>query len=143
VNLVATLDRQIKAISHPGARIALAQPAPPVRARIDVTLFRQVLVNLVRNAVEANPGGSVGMGVSVTEVGERIEVRVGNDGVPVPDEIVGRIFDPYISTKSGRDNMGLGLAIAKKIVLEHGGDIHYEESGGHPVFVITLPRVTE
>ena len=40
------------------------------------------------------------------------------------------MFDPYISTKTGKDNMGLGLAIVKKIVLEHGGDIRYEESDG-------------
>ena len=38
------------------------------------------------------------------------------------------MFDPYISSKSGKDNMGLGLAIVKKIVLEHGGDIRYEEA---------------
>ena len=49
------------------------------------------------------------------------------------------MFDPYISTKSGKDNMGLGLAIVKKIVLEHGGDIRYEERGGHPALILVLP----
>jgi signal transduction histidine kinase len=50
------------------------------------------------------------------------------------------MFDPYVSTKSGKDNMGLGLAIVKKIVLEHGGDIRHEETSGHPEFVLSLPR---
>jgi signal transduction histidine kinase len=142
VDLVATLEQQTKTVSQLGVQMGLAQPAAEVRARVDVTLFRQVLANLARNAIEANLGRSVTMGVSVTETGGWIEVRVGNDGVPVPEDIVGRMFDPYISTKSGKDNMGLGLAIVKKIVLEHGGDIRYEESAGHPLFVITLPRLT-
>jgi signal transduction histidine kinase len=141
VDLAETLDRQIKALAQPAAEIGLARPTPAVHARIDVTLFRQVLANLIRNALEANPGRTVGIGVSVREADARIEIRVGNDGAPVPADIADRIFDPYISTKSGKENMGLGLAIVKKIILEHGGDIRYEESGGHPVFVITLPGV--
>jgi signal transduction histidine kinase len=69
-----------------------------------------------------------------------IALRVANDGVPVAPEIAPRIFDPYISTKSGKDNMGLGLAIVKKIVLEHGGDIRYEPRDGQPEFTVTLPE---
>ena len=141
VDLAGVLDRQLKTLAQAGTEIRLASPAAPVRARLDATLFRQVLANLVRNGVEANPGAHTGFGVSVTDTGSRIEVRVGNDGAPVPADIADRMFDPYISTKSGKENMGLGLAIVKKIVLEHGGDIRYEESGGHPLFVITLPRL--
>jgi signal transduction histidine kinase len=141
VDVTDTLDRQIKTLAHTGVEIDLARPAVLVRARIDATLFRQVLANLIRNGVEANPGQSVGFGISVRETSTQVEVRVGNDGVPVEPDIVDRMFDPYISTKTGKENMGLGLAIVKKIILEHGGDIRYEESGAHPVFVITLPRV--
>jgi signal transduction histidine kinase len=143
VDLAETLERQIKALAQTGAGIRLASPSAPVRARVDVTLLRQVLANLIRNGVEANPDTTVVFGVSVADIGGHVEIRVGNDGVAVPDDLVRRMFDPYISTKIGRENMGLGLAIVKKIVLEHGGDIRYEESGGHPVFVITLPRIPE
>ena len=62
-------------------------------------------------------------------------------GVPVPAELASRIFDPYVSSKTGNNNMGLGLAIVKKIIIEHGGDIAYVEKAGQPAFVITLPRV--
>ena len=141
VDLTETLDRQIKALAQPGAEIRMAWPAGKRRARVDVTLFRQVLANLIRNGVEANPGQHVGFGIAVNENASGIEIRVGNDGAPVPADIVDRIFDPYVSTKSGKENMGLGLAIVKKIILEHGGDIRYEESGGHPEFVIMLPPV--
>jgi signal transduction histidine kinase len=141
VDLTETLERQIKALAQTGIEIGLAGPSAPARSRVDVTLIRQVLANLIRNGVEANPNATVGFGVSVTDTGGHIEIRVGNDGAAVPADLVGRMFDPYISTKSGKENMGLGLAIVKKIVLEHGGDIRYEESAGHPVFVITLPRI--
>jgi len=69
----------------------------------------------------------------------QILLTVENDGVPVGDDIAARMFDPYISSKSGKDNMGLGLAIVKKVVLEHGGEIRYQERAGHPAFVISLP----
>jgi signal transduction histidine kinase len=142
VDLTETLDRQIKALAQAGVEIHLARPSAPLRARVDVTLIRQVLANLIRNGVEANPNAQVGFGISVVDTGGQIEVRVGNDGAGVSADIVDRMFDPYISTKGGKENMGLGLAIVKKIVLEHDGDIRYEESGGHPVFIITLPRVS-
>jgi nitrogen-specific signal transduction histidine kinase len=66
---------------------------------------------------------------------------IANDGVPVAAAIAARMFDPYVSSKVGKDNMGLGLAIAKKIVIEHGGEIEYREQAGRPLFVVVLPRV--
>jgi signal transduction histidine kinase len=143
LDLAATLGAQLKALSNAleGAEFQLhvsSDAAVPVR--LDATLFRQALANLLRNGIEANPGRRVRFTISVAERREAIEVRVANDGVPVPAGLVDRMFDPYVSSKSGKDNMGLGLAIVKKIVLEHGGDVRYEERAGCPEFVITLPR---
>jgi len=73
---------------------------------------------------------------------DSISVSISNDGPPVPREIASRIFDPYVSGKSGKDNMGLGLAIVRKIVIEHGGEIVYAEQAARPVFTISLPRVS-
>jgi signal transduction histidine kinase len=109
-------------------------------AKIDSTLFRQVLGNLVRNGVEANPARDVRFTVSIEDHERQVQVSVMNDGDPVPADIVPHIFDPYFSTHAHKDNMGLGLAIVKKIIIEHGGDIRYQERDGHPQFVITLPR---
>ena len=117
-------------------------PEIRLRARLDHTLFRQVLMNLIRNGIEANPGRRIRFTISLDAVESQAILRIANDGVPVPADIEARMFDPYISTKSGKENMGLGLAIVKKIVLEHGGDIRYEERAGHPVFVLSLPRIT-
>jgi two-component system, NtrC family, nitrogen regulation sensor histidine kinase GlnL len=71
-----------------------------------------------------------------------VELTVVNDGVPVPPEIRDRMFEPYVSGRNSKDNMGLGLAIVRKIVVEHGGEIRYEERGGKPSFEITMPRLS-
>lgn len=115
--------------------------AEDLRARIDSALFRQVLMNVVGNGVEANPGREVAFTIEITATKWSIRVAIANDGDPVPTDIAARIFDPYISARSGRDNMGLGLAIVKKIIVEHEGEIAYAEIGGHPSFSISLPRV--
>jgi signal transduction histidine kinase len=111
-----------------------------LRARIDGALFRQVLMNIVCNGVEANPNRDVNFTIEVAETKASIQVAISNDGEPVPDAIAARIFDPYISGKAGGDNMGLGLAIVKKIILEHEGEIEYAAHANHPRFTIMLPR---
>jgi len=139
-DLAELLGRQIRSL--PGAEnadIDLRAPDEPVVTRVDATLFRQVLTNLVRNGIEANAGRRVRFTCTLERLPASIELRVVNDGVPVDATIAPRMFDPYISTKTGKDNMGLGLAIVKKIVLEHGGEIRYEERDRHPAFIITLP----
>jgi nitrogen fixation/metabolism regulation signal transduction histidine kinase len=125
------------------ARIVIqaGDSANDLRARMDSSLFRPVMMNIIGNGVEANPGRDVAFTIEVTGTKSSIQVAISNDGESVPADIAARIFDPYISARSGRDNMGLGLAIVKKIIVEHEGDIAYAEVGGHPRFSISLPRV--
>lgn len=113
-----------------------------IRSRMDFALFRQVLMNIVANGVEANPGHTVSFSIAVIGTKDSVVITISNDGEPVPAEIAPRIFDPYISSKRDKDNMGLGLAIVKKIIIEHEGEIAYTERTGHPRFVISLPRVS-
>ena len=145
VDLAATLSAQLQAVASmfPRAKIDWgAGTATAVRSSIDPTLFRQVLTNIVRNGVEANPDRDACFTVRMATVERRIEISLANDGAPVSDELVPRLFDPYVSGTRGKDNMGLGLAIVRKIVIDHGGDIRYQTRQGRPVFVITLPGVT-
>jgi signal transduction histidine kinase len=137
------IDQHLKALRTliDGADVDWQKPPVTARARVDVTLFRQVMANIIRNGIEANPGRRVRFEVSLATVADRVVLRIANDGDPVPADIADRIFDPYVSTKTGKENMGLGLAIVKKIVLEHGGDIRYEETASRPQFVISLPQV--
>ncbi len=143
LDLVEELNRQVRLMPGLVENVDLDLRTPAGLAapvRLDATLFRQVLANIIRNGAEANPGRRVRITVSIEEHGAGFGLVLANDGVPVPAEVADRIFDPYISTKTGKENMGLGLAIVKKIVLEHGGDIRYEERAGRPTFVLTLPR---
>ena len=119
------------------------QPAPlQARARLDVALFRQVLTNIVRNGVEANPEQRVGFDIQLVAREDTLVLSIANDGELVSGDLIGRMFDPYVSGKSNKENMGLGLAIVKKIVIEHGGEITYRDADGRPTFIIVLPRVS-
>ena len=122
--------------------VEMPEPRTGIRSRMDLTLFRQVLMNIVANGVEANPGHTVTFSIAVIGIKDSVVISISNDGEPVPAEIAPRIFDPYISSKQGKDNMGLGLAIVKKIIIEHEGEIVHTERAGHPRFVISLPRVS-
>jgi nitrogen fixation/metabolism regulation signal transduction histidine kinase len=113
-----------------------------IRSRMDISLFRQVLMNIVANGVEANPAHAVTFAIVVTRTKDSVVITLSNDGEPVPAEIAPRIFDPYISSKRDKDNMGLGLAIVKKIIIEHNGEVAYAERAGHPRFIVSLPRVS-
>ena len=122
-------------------------PTDPLVAAIDRQMLRRVLVNLVRNAVQAirdargECGGEV-LGrvvVSARNEGEGAAIEVEDDGPGISDEALGRVFDPYFTTKV--DGTGLGLAIVKKIVVEHGGtiDVGRSKALGGARFVVHLP----
>ena len=147
VDLARVLAQQVKALAdrHRAARTfeaacAADQPVH-VRAGCRRCSARCWPISL-RNGIEANPERRVRFTFRVADGPAVIAIHVANDGEPVPPKSSTRMFDPYISTKIGKENMGLGLAIVKKIVIEHGGDIRYQEQAGHPVFVISLPRVS-
>ena len=144
-NPAKVIERQLPAVAAAFATARLnfdaRDCAPDTRTRMDPSLFRHVLMNIVRNGVEANPGRVVLFDIRVTSTARSAFLGLQNDGEPVRAGLSARIFDPYVSDKSGKDNMGLGLAIVKKIVIEHGGEIGYAEHAGHPRFTISLPRV--
>ena len=143
VSGVLTKTVKILATHFESAELAVTEELVPfeARARIDVALFRQVFTNIVRNGVEANPGRRVRFSIAASATEGLIHLAIANDGVPVPADLVERMFEPYVSGKSSKENMGLGLAIVKKIVIEHGGEIGYREEGGGPRFDIVLPRI--
>jgi nitrogen fixation/metabolism regulation signal transduction histidine kinase len=108
--------------------------------KLDRALFRRVLANLVQNAVEAARPARAAVRVEVGRAGALAELSVSDRGPGVPPELRERIFDPYFTTK--RSGTGLGLAIARKIALQHGGDLVAGEApGGGARFTLTLPIV--
>ncbi len=114
---------------------------PPVHA--DPDRLRQILHNLIKNAIEANEGvASPSVIIETTCVRETsrsyIEVRVRDRGPGFHSDVAEKVFEPYVTTKPKGN--GLGLAIVKRIVEEHGGVVWAEnhKSGGAEV-VIQLP----
>ena len=104
----------------------------------DRVSLQHVLLNLVMNAMEAieQMPGPREVKVQSRETGDGIEVTVRDNGPGVPAELLPRIFEPFVTTKS--DGIGLGLAIARSIVEAHRGRITASNAGGAR-FVIQLP----
>ena len=100
--------------------------------------IKQVLLNLVSNAIDASPdGGRVRVRWSARD-GE-IAVEVEDEGPGVPAELRERIFDPFFTTKEPGKGTGLGLAIVHRIVTGHGGRIELASSGKGALFRVHFP----
>jgi signal transduction histidine kinase len=111
-------------------------PAPD----LDKDQFRQVVVNLVQNAVEAIPAGTAGEVRVTAEGGEgrawRLVVR--DNGPGMPQDVAARIFEPLFTTKSR--GTGLGLAVVANLIRGHGGTISVKTSEGHGAsFTVEIP----
>ncbi len=112
---------------------------PPVYG--DRHQLTQVFLNLVLNALDAMPEGGV-LTISVEKSDDRSFVRVGftDTGVGIPEQQLGRIFDPFFSTKKQARGTGLGLSVSLGIIEQHGGDIRVEsEIGRGTTFTVSLP----
>jgi two-component system, LuxR family, sensor kinase FixL len=108
-------------------------------AVIDKIQIQQVLINLMRNAVEAMATVSRReLTVSASRVGEMVEIRVADTGPGLPELVRARLFQPFITTKP--DGMGVGLSVCRAIVEAHGGELHGgDAAGGGTVFRFTVP----
>ena len=121
-------------------RIAVAVAAhgqtPP--ALVDPDQIKQVFFNLIKNAMEAMPdGGRLDIGISSGDAFLRLDFR--DNGVGIPEDRLGRIFEPYHTTKP--KGTGLGLMIVQRIVHDHGGHIEVSSKEGEGTcFRVLLPR---
>jgi PAS domain S-box-containing protein len=104
---------------------------------IDLTQIQQVLVNLVKNAMQATMrGGSIT--IQTGESADAVWVSVADTGAGIPTEQLNRIFEPFYTTK--KKGTGLGLMIVQRIVRAHGGHIEVESQAGRgTTFRIWLP----
>ena len=97
--------------------------------------IRQLLHNLIRNAMESltqNEGGQINLSLSSLELQSKqyVELRVQDNGVGIPDNMMEKLFEPYATSKP--KGSGLGLAVVKRIIEEHSGILFAEniEKGG-------------
>jgi signal transduction histidine kinase/CheY-like chemotaxis protein len=110
------------------------------KARVmgDDSELREVLVNMVFNAIDAMPAGGR-LSLSTWSVGESVVISIADTGVGMDPDVRSRIFDPFFTTK-GKAGLGLGLAVSFGIIRRHGGNIEVDsELGSGTEFRIVLP----
>ncbi len=128
--------------AHPGAIFQLDMPAP-VAAVVDADRIVQVLANLLSNARHhGEPGKPIHVRLDAADGLVRLAVR--NAGEPIADAVADKLFDPFkhtsLNNARNRKGIGLGLYIARQIVLGHGGTLVYAYQEPDVVFTMTLPQ---
>jgi two-component system sensor kinase FixL len=124
------------------SRLELDPTGPAVP--IDRVQIQQVLVNLIRNGIEAMARSDIRELVVRTSVDDKqVEVSVSDTGQGLDAEVAGKLFQPFVSTKPS--GMGIGLSICRSIVRAHGGSIEARPNprGQGTIFSFTLPRKSE
>jgi len=103
----------------------------------DPDQLRQVLINLIQNAADAMPNGGK-LSIATQQVNSHLELTVSDTGHGIPKELLSKIFDPFVTTKS--DGNGLGLAMVHSIIRAHGGTIRASSELSHgTTFTVVLP----
>jgi signal transduction histidine kinase/ActR/RegA family two-component response regulator len=101
--------------------------------------LREVLTNIIFNAVDAMPQGGKLTIVTQPQTEDWVEVRITDTGIGMTEEVRKRVFDPFFTTK-GVTNSGLGMSVSYGIIKRHGGEILIEsEPGKGTTFIIHLP----
>jgi two-component system, NtrC family, sensor kinase len=143
--LNALIERAVKLVQHQSELQSIALTTS-LDDRIPEThcdggKIQQVILVLLANAVEAMPrGGRLEIRSEFDATEGVARVRVQDTGPGIAPEILPRLFDPFFTTKDNTQNTGLGLAIARSIVEQHGGSIAVRSTPGEfTEFVVTLP----
>jgi two-component system NtrC family sensor kinase len=132
VEITSSLDRGLE-------RIDLSLGEDPTGFVTDPGLFRQVVVNLLTNGLDAiERGGRVSLAATVES--DEVVVTVADTGSGIPDEDLKRIFEPFYTTKGRGKGTGLGLAICRELIAALGGGIDVQSAIGQgSKFTVRLP----
>lgn len=139
--------------AQPSFNITLLRDYDPAAGSADVypQELTRVLLNLMSNgfyatekrkAAGAEPGYEPTLSVTTRDLGDRVEIRVRDNGTGIPDSVKAKMFDPFFTTKPAGEGTGLGLSLSHDILVkQHGGSIDVAtEPGQFTEFTITLPR---
>ena len=108
---------------------------------IDKTQFKRVYENLIGNTMDHNSPGKK-IFVSINKIGNAVSILVCDNGKGINEEVLSKIFNPFVGTEKESEISGLGLYICKKFVEEHSGSIVYKSSKEYAsIFEITLPII--
>ncbi|KAA3610309.1 MAG: PAS domain S-box protein [Calditrichaeota bacterium] len=132
-NLVLLIENEIKATK---IEMNIQLPDKPVILNMDKDQIHRMLLNLIRNSIEALPNGGL-ISVGVVQKNSHIEIDLQDNGAGIPEDQLDRIFEPFYTTKNL--GTGLGLSISRQIIEEHDGVIQYITKNSGANFLITLP----
>lgn len=123
-----------------GVRICEEYPAHGLSVRMNPNELKQVFINIINNALHAMPrGGDLTIRAWKIAGGHAV-VEISDTGHGISQEHLGKIFEPFFSTKKSEDGTGLGLSISHRIIQNHGGKIEVSsEQGNGARFTIVLP----
>lgn len=134
------VNRQVRLITpqatNSGVKILLELGPSLPAIDADHTKLEQAILNLLLNGLEAMPSGGQ-LHISVHNVEERLVITIRDTGEGIPENLRGRIFDPYFSTK--KRGTGMGLAVCEKVIQQHQGQISMQDGNPGTVFEILLP----
>ena len=100
--------------------------------------LNQVWINLVHNSLQAMENrGVLDLGISYFD--DVLFITIQDNGPGIPIDIQDKVFEPFFTTKKGGQGTGLGLALVRRIIEQHGGEIDLESEPGKTTFTITLP----
>lgn len=132
------LEPELRALAGPNAHLIFDLPSTPTYAACDAAQLQQVITNLVLNARDAMPKrGKIFIALR-RQGAHHVELILRDTGPGIPEHEVFNIFEPLYTTKRG--GTGLGLAVARRIVTQHGGSIDASNpEGGGAQFCVILP----
>jgi len=117
----------------------VSEPLPPVM--VDPAAIRRVFSNLTMNAIQAMPNGGE-LGIDLYGTDEFLFVAFKDSGVGIPKENIGKLFNPFFTTKA--KGQGLGLPVCKRLVEAHNGRITVESKPGEgSTFTVKLPFIKQ
>jgi len=122
-------------------QLTISRPDERIFVYSDHSQLLRVFTNLLENAKQAIPDERTGnIAVSITVENETAVIKISDDGIGIPDDVVNNMFQPYFTTKSS--GTGLGLAMTKKIIEFWKGEIWFEtQEGIGTSFYIRLPLI--
>jgi two-component system sensor histidine kinase HydH len=143
IDLRDVIDRTVLLVKpraeQQSVSLEVAQPTIPVRVNADPEQLRQVVLNLLLNALDAvGSGGRIEVGAQEDVAQRRVTLTIADNGPGIAASIRDKLFEPFVSSKAA--GTGLGLTICRRIVENHGGTITVDNRPtGGPIFTIQLP----
>ncbi len=122
-----------KFMGRQDSEVEFKAPSEHIILPLNRTRIQQVIINLLQNAylaIEDTQRKEIGIKLDYAEAGGFIEIEVSDSGIGVKPEDMKHLTDPFYTTRSSDGGTGLGLAMCKKIVYDHGGELKFESEFG-------------